>query len=887
MDDILRDFLTETSESIEQVDRELLRLERDPDNQDVLAHVFRLVHTIKGTCGFLGLNRLEAVSHAAESLMARLREGAPVTSEIVDTILAAMDRIKLIVRGLEETAAEPEGDDADLIETLARRTDHAAMMADAVAEALAGTPEPPDALRRDPDPGDDGAARLLADVADMLRRGPEPDESPPAPAPAPARRPARPAAAPAPAPARSQALARAPMIRVGLDTLESLMTMVSELVLTRNQLVEIARRTDNTDIKGPLQRLSNVTAELQERVMKTRMQPISSAWQKLPRLVRDLSAELGKDIELELAGAETEIDRQVLELIKDPFTHLVRNAADHGLETPQERRRAGKPGRGTISISAAHEGGTITIVVADDGRGLDVGRIAAKALERGLATPAEIDRMDEERIARFIFEPGFSTVSSVSHVSGRGVGMDVVRNNIELIGGSVDVRSTPGAGAEFSLKIPLTLAIVSALIIEVAGHRFALPQSVVVELVQPGSSPEHALKAMNGSWLLRLRDALIPVVRLDTLLGIRTAEQAPSPETGFIVVMRVGKRVCGISVDGVFHTEEIVVKPMSGLLRGLTTYSGNTILGDGAVILILDPNGVVARVGEDPRPARAEGEEQPQARQPVHEERSSFLVFRAGPGELKAVPLAAVTRLEEFETSALETVGARTVAQYRGGLIPILPAHPDMALRGDGIQPVLLFTDSRRTVGIAIDEVVDIVEERLDIQPMGQSDGIVGTAVIRGRATQIVDVAHYLPAEGPHAAAAVHRPGTARRRVLLVDGAPFFRGMLMPVLKAAGYEVAPLADVDAALALLARGERFDVIVADVEAPGRNGFDLVEECAGDGRNAGVPVIALASQPHSAAIDRARRLGFADFVAKFDRAGLLDAIAESLAPLERAA
>ncbi len=877
MDDILRDFLTETSESIEQVDRELVRFERDPNNHAVLANVFRLVHTIKGTCGFLGLNRLEGVSHAAESLMSRLRDGAPVTSEAVDVILASMDRIKVIIRALEETAAEPEGDDSDLIAAIERRVSHAEMMSGVVAEALASQPPPPP-VHPSSRPEQRETPPAAAAVPVLAEKDPEPVS--------------RPAATPRQSPtarSKAQALTRAPMIRVGLDTLESLMTMVSELVLTRNQLVDIARRTDNADFKGPLQRLSNVTAELQERVMKTRMQPISSAWQKLPRLVRDLSAELGKDIELELSGADTEIDRQVLELIKDPFTHLIRNAADHGLETPQERRLSGKPGRGTIRISAAHEGGTITIVVADDGRGLDVGRIAAKALERGLATPAEIERMDEERIARFIFEPGFSTVSSVSHVSGRGVGMDVVRSNIELIGGSVDVRWTAGEGAEFTLKIPLTLAIVSALIIEVAGQRFALPQSVVMELVQPGSSSEHGLKSMRGSWLLRLRDMLIPVVRLDALLGIQEPGTKPSPESGFIVVIRVGKRVCGISVDAVFHTEEIVVKPMSGLLRSLSAFSGNTILGDGAVILILDPNGIVARFGDDPKPGRGEPEDQKApSRTPVHEERSSFLVFRAGGGELKAVPLASVTRLEEFEMAALETVGGRTVTQYRGEIIPILLAQPGMTLRTDGIQPVLLFTEDRRTVGIAIDEVVDIVEERLDIQPIGQASGIIGTAVIRGRSTEIVDVAHYLPSRTLEAGGfPSHSPGGNRRRVLLVDGAPFFRGMLMPVLKAAGYEVAPLADIDGALALLARGERFDAIVVDVDAPGRNGFDLAEDLAAGGRHPDVPVIALASQLDSSAVDRARRLGLADFVGKFDRKGLLDALVESIEAVETAA
>ncbi|MHB2165839.1 hybrid sensor histidine kinase/response regulator [Alsobacter sp. R-9] len=886
MDEILRDFLTETTDSIEQADRELVRFEREPNNETVLANVFRIVHTIKGTCGFLGLTRLETLSHAAESLMARFRDGAPVTSDAVDVILAAMDRIKMILRTLEETAAEPDGDDADLIAEMDKRLARIDMLAGLVDEALAEAPEAaptPPPVRQGPPPAADPAPVAAAQPL----RAPAPDPVEPSPAgtrSAEPRSPRRPSAPPAPA---TPAVPRTPMIRVSLDTLESLMTMVSELVLTRNQLVEIARRTDNNDFKGPLQRLSSVTAELQERVMKTRMQPISTAWQKLPRLVRDLSAELGKDIELELSGAETELDRQVLELIKDPFTHLIRNAADHGIETPEERRKAGKPGRGIIRISAEHEGGTITIAVADDGRGLDVGRIAAKALERGLASPAEIDRMDDERVARFIFEPGFSTVSSVSHVSGRGVGMDVVRSNIELIGGSVDVRWTPGRGAVFTLKIPLTLAIVSALIIETGGQRYAIPQSVVMELVQPGASPDHQMKSVSGSLLLRLRDTLVPVVRLAALLGIEEAGTAPPPEEGFIVIMRVGSRVCGLAVDGVYHTEEIVVKPMSGLLRSLSMFSGNTILGDGAVILILDPNGVMSRVGDEPRTLAADAPQSSGPLAPRQDERTSFLVFRVGPSEVKAVPLAAVTRLEEIETSAFETAGGRIVTQYRGELIPIVTAHPGMALRTEGIQPVLIFTDQERTTGVAIDEVVDIVEERLDIQPMGQAAGVVGTAIIRGRATEILDVAHYLPSPDRDGRGAVASSLGGRRRVLLVDGAPFFRGMLLPVLKAEGYDVVALADVDAALGLIARGERFDAVVADVDTPGRGGFDLAEELAVPGREGSPPVIALASRLQSAAVDRARRLGIAEFVLKFDRGGLLGALAEVLGMVEEAA
>ncbi|WP_293864300.1 chemotaxis protein CheW [uncultured Alsobacter sp.] len=852
MDEILRDFVTETADSIESVDRELVRLEQDPNDETILANIFRLVHTIKGTCGFLGLNRLESLSHAAETVMSQFREGKAVTTDAVDLILATVDRIKLILRSIEENAVEPDGDDGDLIRSLERTAGDVLPGSDDeivdVSEPIA-LPEPE-------------LPAVAASKAANAENAPD------------AGLPKR----------RSSNAAQSQSIRVPIDTIESLMTMVSELVLTRNQLVEISRRAEYPEFKTALQRLSSVTAELQERVMKTRMQPISTAWQKLPRLVRDLCAELGKDIELELAGADTELDRQVLELVKDPFTHLIRNAADHGIEMPHERRRLGKSPRGTIRISAQHESGTISIDIADDGRGIDIGRVAAKAIERGLVTPAELERMTEERIARFIFEPGFSTMASVSHVSGRGVGMDVVRSNIELIGGSVDVRWTKGQGAVFTIKIPLTLAIVAALIIETAGQRFALPQSAVVELVQPLASAEHRLEKVRGSWLLRLRETQIPVVRLASILGIEDPQSAPTPQEGFVVVIKLGKRVFGLAVDAVFHTEEIVVKPLSGLLRSLSVFSGNTILGDGAVVLILDPNGILARLGDQTGQGRGERDETPRPRKRLHEEKSSFLVFRAGFGEAKAVSLAAVTRLEEVDMASIETVAGRKFIQYRGELIPIMQADEGMDL-GSGIRPVLLFSDGQRTAGLVVDEIVDIVEDHFDVKPVGQMPGLLGTAVIRERATEVLDIGYWLASAHPdHPEGQAAGPAPRSRRIMLLEAAPFFRGMLAPVLKAAGYEVVALAEVDAAIGLLERGEPFDAIVADVEAPGRNGFDLAEELRAGHRLRQPPVIALSARGGSSVVDRARRLELADVVSKFDRPGLLDALAETLADAE---
>ena len=443
------------------------------------------------------------------------------------------------------------------------------------------------------------------------------------------------------------------------------------------------RRHEESEFKAPLQRLSNVTAELQDGVMKTRMQPIGNAWQKLPRIVRDLSAELGKPIEFEMHGAETELDRQVLDLIKDPLTHMVRNSADHGIETPAERRAAGKPEKGTVRLSAWHEGGHIMIEVADDGRGLDTGKIKAAALARGLAPEAEIEKMSDAQLFRFIFAPGFSTVSKVTSVSGRGVGMDVVRANIDQIGGTIDVKSVLGRGTSFIIKIPLTLAIVSALIVEAAGDRFAIPQLAVVELVRVRNNSEHRIERIKDAAVLRLRNKLLPLVRLERLLKIGDGDVGKA-DNGFIVVTQVGSQMFGIVVDGVFHTEEIVVKPMSSKLRHIPMFCGNTILGDGSVIMIIDPNGVAQTIGSHATSQQSAEAEREAERRAEQANKESLLVFRAGSPQPKAVLLSLVTRLEEIDARTIEITSGRPLVQYRGQLMPLVPVERRRAHQARG-----------------------------------------------------------------------------------------------------------------------------------------------------------------------------------------------------------
>jgi two-component system, chemotaxis family, sensor kinase CheA len=891
MDDLLREFLTETSESLDTVDNQLVRFEQDPNNAKILDNIFRLVHTIKGTCGFLGLPRLEALAHAAETLMGKFRDGMPVTAEAVTLILRSIDRIKEILAGLEATQAEPDGNDQDLIVQLHRMVELGMQAMSASASPIAPASAPaapaieqgtlvPQTLERPLRPGEvslDELERAFRETATEV-----------APAPAASPKATKPAAKKISAELETADGDRVAnqSIRVNVDTLEHLMTMVSELVLTRNQLLEISRRNEDTEFKVPLQRLSNVTAELQEGVMKTRMQPIGNAWQKLPRIVRDLSSELGKQIELEMHGADTELDRQVLDLIKDPLTHMVRNSADHGLETPAERLACGKPEQGTIRLSAYHEGGHIIICIADNGRGLNTGRIKAKAISNGLVSEADLEKMTEAQIHKFIFAPGFSTAASVTSVSGRGVGMDVVRTNIDQIGGTIDVKSVSGEGSSVTIKIPLTLAIVSALIVEAGGDRFAIPQLAVVELVRARANSEHRIERIKDTAVLRLRNKLLPLMHLKKLLKIDDGSAA-DPENGFIVVTQVGNQTFGIVVDSVFHTEEIVVKPMSTKLRHIEMFSGNTILGDGAVIMIIDPNGIAKALGTSVAASHEISDENAAMRAGAAEQLTSLLVFRAGSAQPKAVPLGLVTRLEEIAVDKIELSNGRYMVQYRDKLMPLVQMN-GVSVRTSGAQPILVFADDGRSMGLVVDEIIDIVEERLHIEVASSQDGILGSAVIKGQATEVIDVGHFLPlAFADWFSRKEMRPSVSAQSVLLVDDSAFFRNMLAPVLKAAGYRVRVAPNAQEGLVALRSGQAFDVVLTDIEMPDMNGFEFAETIRADAHLSAMPIIALSSMVSPAAIERGRQAGFYDYVAKFDRPGLIAALKEQTAEIRRAA
>lgn len=726
MDDLIADFLVEAHENLEVIDVELVRFEAAPDDRAALDRIFRLLHTLKGAGGFLGLARLEAVAHAGETLLGRIRDGMTVPAGSVGVVLSAIDRIREILAGLSAEGAETAGDDSVLIGELEQ-----------LSEGKAATLEPPPLAVGDFDPELGRALRPGEVSLAELEAAFQAAEAAPSPAVESVGEPIAPATAEAAADEMTAAPS-AQSIRVGVDVLEGMMTLVSELVLTRNQLLQVNRQRGDESFSTPLQRLSAITGELQESVMKTRMQPIGQAWKKLPRLVRDLAKDLGKQIDLVLEGEGAELDRQVLESIRDPITHMVRNCADHGLETPEQRRAAGKPETGVIRLSAYHEGGSIVMRIVDDGRGLDTARIRDKAVEKGLATRAEAEAMSESAVHRLIFAPGFSTAGAITNVSGRGVGMDVVRSNIEQIGGQIELQSQPGQGSAVTVKIPLTLAIVQALIVGAGGQRFAVPQGAVQELIRVGPGSDHRVEVIGRTRMVRLREHLAPLIDLAGELG-----SEPRDGDAFVMIMQVNKHRFGVVVSEVIDTEEIVVKPLASVLRGIPLYTGATILGDGAVVLILDPNGLAGRAGEIPAAAQAaanleafEGE--------AAGERRNVLVVRAGGGLPKAVDLAQITRLEHARADQIETNGHRASLLYRGRLTPILKLDDSQVLRTEGKQPLIVFVGALFAMSLAVDEIIDVVETPLNIELASSRPGVLGQAVVAGRATEVIDMDHFM-----------------------------------------------------------------------------------------------------------------------------------------------
>ncbi len=759
MDEITQEFLIESNELLDQLDRDLVDLEKDTGSKELLARVFRTIHTIKGTSGTLGFPKLESVAHVGENVLSRMRDGKLVlNAEITSALLKMIDVVRKILRTVESSGKEGDPELAEVIAALtglldggegAREPVEPKNLGEILIEKHATSPAAVQAAFEAQRKGDPrrigeilvhhGAAEPKTVLEALQEQGTQ------------------------------TASAAASTIRVDVNLLDKVMNLVGELVLARNQILQFTSTQKDAVFLGTAQRLNLITTELQEGVMKTRMQPIGNVWNKFPRIIRDLSVSCGKQVQLEMEGTETELDKTIIEAIKDPLTHIVRNSLDHGIETPEVRVSKGKPPAGRLRLRAFHEGGQVNIEISDDGAGIDLAKVKDKAIQKGLISAQQSSKLSDREITNLVFLPGFSTAEQVSNVSGRGVGMDVVKTNIEKIGGTVDLGSVSGQGTTLRIKIPLTLAIIPALIVTSGRERFAIPQVSLLELVRlEGKEAEQGIEMIHGAPVHRLRGNLLPLVHLNRELRLEAQEEARTGDRGTvnIVVLQADGRPFGLVVDDINDTEEIVVKPLGKQLKGIACFAGATIMGDGQVALILDVLGLAqeaAVISESKErslsAARAKTDD-------VAARQDSWLVFRVGEKGRVAIPLSMVSRLEEFDPSAIEVSGNQPVVQYRGEIMPLVHVAEALQLASPGGKQdrlqVVVYAEEGRSIGLVVEEILDIVEQQVAITRGQQSARLLGSAVIQQHVTDLLNVpeivAGLVPAkkEKPALAEAMH-----------------------------------------------------------------------------------------------------------------------------------
>jgi two-component system chemotaxis sensor kinase CheA len=728
MDELTREFLIESQEGLDRMERCLTDLEERPQDAGLIGEIFRSVHTIKGTTGFLGFNRLETLAHAGENLLGQLREGKLTANRpIITGLLHLLDGLRSILKTIEADSNEGEGEDTGLIGRLEELQVPAQARAKHPAHARAG------------------ATSALVLPAEPERAQPAALESVP-------EEPAQ-AATPAPmAPVeaegdqvrpRAQGTAAESTLRVDVTLLNRMMNLVGELVLTRNQVLQATSADPRMTLLS--RRLDMVTADLRESVMKARMQPVSNIFSKMPRIVRDLSQSLGRRVRLQVEGQDTELDKSLLEAIKDPLTHAVRNSLDHGIEPPDVRQAAGKNPEGTLKLRAAQEGSHVIIEVYDDGAGISVDKIRKKAVERGLITTQRAARQSERELLQLIFVPGFSTAAAVTNVSGRGVGMDVVRTNVEKIGGKVEIDSRAGKGTTLRMRIPLTLAIIPALIVRSLNQSFALPQGALSELVHiPPEQAAAAIEWIENAPLYRLRGKLLPLVFLDRLLMPGGEHKLAAERDNFIAVLDADGRRFGLVVDGLADPEEIVVKPLSAVLKTIGLFSGATVLGNAELALILDPGSIALKAGVSMREedAVSVNESETDAGAAALE----YLLVEAA-GRQAAVPLADVLRIEQLPLSRIEYIGYRPVLNFEGQLLPVEDSGGVLAAVEGNPQAqiiVVVCREGNRHVGIAVSHVLDVAAGG-DLFEAGTTQRTGGVTLLKNRVTGVVDLGAVAP----------------------------------------------------------------------------------------------------------------------------------------------
>ena len=714
MDDLIADFVAECREMLEALGGEIVAWEAEPDDRARLDSIFRFVHTVKGNCGFFEFPRLEALSHAAEDALADVRAGRrQADGQLVSAVLAVIDRIAEMIAAIEAGEEMPAGDDSALIDALA--------------------------------PGAEGTA---APVAVAVAEG------------------------------QGRAASAPRTIRLSVELLDRVMSTVSDMVLARNELARRLREapTDVT-VDGAFERLSAIIADMRDAITRTRMQRIENLFVGLPRMVRDLSAELGKQVLVDIEGGDVELDREMIEMIRDPLTHIIRNAVDHGIEKPAERLKAGKREIGILSVSARQSGNQILIDIQDDGRGIDGKKLVAKALDVGLLEMDDASKLSPREQLALIFEAGLSTAPQVTSISGRGVGMDVVRSNVERIGGIVEVDSKPGEGTRMTLRVPLTLTIIPALTVSIAGQHFAIPRSAIEEIVR-ANGESVTLEHLGGAGVATIRGRRVPEVSLASILGIDST--VDEKDRTLVLLRPAGGDVYALSVDRIHDHEELVVKPAAPAVMATGLYAGTTLADDGSPILLFDPAGL-AEVGGVKLEAQERAARIAEGSAAAASKSTAVLLFRALDGSRRALRLAVVDRIEEVQFTSVKEAAGQLRVQLGEAILPLAGASG--AQPGEKIR-LFRLNDGAHEVGYAFAEVIDFATIDNDIIHSEQPGEISGVSLINGEPAELVD-AHWLFANYVGATARVAEPLVCR----LPSDDPWMQNMLRPIVEAAGYRV--------------------------------------------------------------------------------------------------
>ncbi|MBZ8180362.1 chemotaxis protein CheA [Oscillatoria salina] len=747
MDEDIQAFLADNSENLEQIERDLVALEQNPSDGELLVRIYRSLHTIKGNCGFMAFTKLEALTHAGENLLSRLRdEELVLNAELTSILLQLIDAIQQSCTWIETTGEEGDLDYSELIQRLNNLHSTNPSTISQVSENSQPLFSMSGSIPSDRTQTIALTKTQIYDKETESNQQVKEEKTP-----------------------RSLTTSHSVQsIRVDINLLDKLMNLVGELVLVRNQILQFDRDRERADFETASEHLNRLTTELQEGVMKTRMQPISTIWKKFPRVVRDLAIASDKQVQVQMEGEETELDKTIVEAIKDPLTHILRNCIDHGIETPDLRRLSGKPESGNLYLHASHESGYVNIKISDDGAGIDPEKVKQKALALELITLEECNRLSDTEAIDLIFLPGFSLAEKVTRLSGRGVGMDVVKSNIEKVGGTVEVHSQRQLGTTFKLKIPLTLAIIPALIVSSGSDRYAIPQMSIAELVRlEGEKAHSSIEYIHTAPVYRLRGKLLPLVYLNQELQL---EKQPETEEELNIVVVQSETPFGLVVDGIDDIQEIVVKPLGKLLKDTPFFGGVTILGDGNVALILDLNRIAQHSGvlaETQIKAHLESETAQQ-----EDDRQMLLLFEGSPESRMAIPLAMVLRLEEIPHTAVEKIGDRVAIQYRSSILPLidlasifssqllsvnnpqldslithnhsqdraLPKTRSSLLENEILQIVVVACQNGQTVGLVVQQIIDIAMEKIAVTGAATRPGIEAIAVIQNQVTEILDL---------------------------------------------------------------------------------------------------------------------------------------------------